>query len=133
MTTDRKREPSLVYAFEGASVALMARVSDIDAALITQASVASIAYSVIDKPVSGTPTVIVDAAALTVANVVFDTLQTPAAWTKDTTGYNFRYDAPPSEMPDGNSTYRFEFVFTMADATITVAAFEVKTTDLLNS
>lgn len=87
----------------------MARITGNDAANITQADVTSITRyvsDVEDRDASPTGT------ALTVANVVFDTLQTDARWTVDSTGYNFR-DTVPATSLSGPKTYAIEYLFDM--------------------
>jgi hypothetical protein len=75
-------------------VVLMARVVDQNAANIAVSSITSIAYRVrdIDGASSGNTT------TLTVADVVYDTLQTGNGWDTDTTGYNFRAVIPASQF-----------------------------------
>lgn len=104
--------------FEDAGSTVMDRVRGNNAALITQATITSIALKVLEstseadvfnaigEEVSGT------GGALTVASHVYDTLQTDANWTKDVTGYNFRYAAPAACFPTGNRWYSLWFLFT---------------------
>ena len=94
-------------AFEDSGHSIMARVTGNAATNIVQADITSIAYTVHDGK-TGEQTV---SSTLSKSTVVFDTLQTDARWTEDTTGYNFRYDIPASELPNGDRTYRFEIVF----------------------
>lgn len=49
--------------------------------------------------------------ALTVSAVIFDTLQTDARWTIDSTGYNFRHTPGASNFASGDRRYRIEYVF----------------------
>ena len=81
--------------FEGQSPNLMARVTGSDAVAITQAAIASIAYAVYDLADTSAA---VDSGTLTVADVVFDSLQTDARWTEDSTGYNFRWQLDGSQI-----------------------------------
>lgn len=76
-----------------------------------QADVTSIVRKVFDLA-SDTPTTAIATDTLTVANVVFDTLQTDARWTKDSTGYNFRDRIAGTNFPTGGHTYRVEYFFT---------------------
>lgn len=94
-------------AFEDSGHSVMARVTGNDAANITQSDITSISYTVHDLK-TGEQTV---TSTLTVATVVFDSLQTDARWTADSTGYNFRYDITASELPNGDREYKFEIVF----------------------
>lgn len=47
---------------------------------------------------------------LTIADVIFDTLQTDSRWTPDTTGFNFRYVLPATARPDGHK-YRVQLLY----------------------
>ena len=85
----------------------MARVTGNAATNIVQADITSISYTVHDTK-TGEETV---SSTLSKTTVVFDTLQTDARWTEDSKGYNFRYDIPGSELPNGDRTYDFEIVF----------------------
>ena len=98
-------------AFEDSGHSVMARVTGNDAANITQSDITSIAYTVHDLK-TGEQTV--TGGTLAKTTVVFDSLQTDARWTADSTGYNFRYDIPASELPNGDREYKFEIVFTPA-------------------
>ena len=95
-------------AWEDGAVVLMRRIQNASGTNITQASLTGITYSVWEE---GNATAIVTSTAVTVADVIFDTLQTPSIWTEDTTGYNFRHDVASTCMPTGNRWYRFEYSF----------------------
>ena len=82
-------------AFRNGSATLLARVVGSDGQPIVQADVTSAKYTVYllddqdadDRtPVTGHADV-----SLTVADVIFDSLQTDALWTVDEVGYNFRH------------------------------------------
>jgi len=105
-------EPLQFDVFEDGGFSIMARVVGQDAARITQASLTSISYSTFDRDSDTPDTAIIDATALTVANVVFDTLLTDDRWTVDGTGYNFRHDVAATAVPTGGHCYRFEYLFT---------------------
>lgn len=87
--------------FENSSGLLMARVDNWAAGYITQAIFGTAKYTIylLDKDYPDDPntrTVVEnhEDVALVIASVVFDTLQTTAmdaAWTKDSTGYNFKH------------------------------------------
>lgn len=91
---------------------LMARVYGADNTVIVQADVTSIAYSI--RSLHDLATV-VDSGSLTVSSVIFDTLQTDARWTEDSTGYNFRTTISAAQVPEPG-VYRVEIELTMADA-----------------
>lgn len=75
-------------------VVLMARVIGANGVKITQALLTSIAYMLTDLTArtSGSTR------ALTISSVVYDTYQTDAGWTEDSTGYNFRYTIPAADL-----------------------------------
>lgn len=87
---------------------IMARIYGNANTAISVASLSSISYSVYRNGSS------VDSGTLTVADVVFDTLQTDAAWTVDTTGYNFKWDLPDTICTEPGT---YELVITFNPAT----------------
>jgi hypothetical protein len=68
-------------------------------------------------------------------NIIFDDYQTDARWTKDTTGYNFRYQIPESVFVAGDSTYRCEFLFDLTDGSQPdlFVIFSVDTVEVLST
>jgi hypothetical protein len=82
-------------AFKNGSAVLLARVVDQTGACIVRADLRAIQYTVYllddQNPDSRTAIDGHTAAPLTIANVVFDTLQTDLIWTVDAIGYNFRH------------------------------------------
>ena len=112
---------TIATVWEGASLKVMARVYDINNTLITQASLSTIKYRVVTDGVE-----IIALTALTVANVVFDTLQTSdASWTKDTTGYNFKYTFPPATFPTGDVTSYVPIEFTDTASVVSILPIKV--------
>ena len=112
--------------WEGTSLKVMARLVGKTNAVtdILQANIASITYRVV---VDGT-TEVIASTALTVADVIFDTLQTSdAAWTKDSTGYNFMTIFPPTHFPTGATTiYIFVTITDTSAPTAIVGGFGVQ-------
>jgi hypothetical protein len=118
--------------YESSSGRIAARIQHLDGTNITQAVVSSVVLYVRDNAVPATP-IGDDPYTLTVADVIFDTLQTSddeASWTTDDTGYDFKYDSLAAQIPDGNKSYRFEFVFTMSDSSTLIFALDVPTINL---
>ncbi len=80
---------------KGGTVTCLARVVGEDAAAINQTTVSTVTYSVFllddDDPDSRTVVSGHDGASLTVSTVIFNSLQTDARWSVDSTGYNFRH------------------------------------------
>ena len=96
--------------FEDGSFAVLFRINAFDDNLpAQQADLTSIDFTVIE---SLSRSEVVASSALTVANVVFDTLQTDGRWTKDSTGYNFRHEAAPASVPTGGKKYEVIYTFT---------------------
>ena len=96
-------------AFEGHTVVLMARVVGADGSPLVAADLTSIKYEVWSIPIPteydlrdarskyvtvSVPEKVTSETTLTVADVIFDTLQTDPRWTKDSTGYNFAVEMP---------------------------------------
>jgi hypothetical protein len=82
-------------ALKNGPVTLLARVVGKDGANIVQADIASAKYSVylLDDQDADSRTAITGHTdvALTVNDLIFNTLQNDALWTVDETGYNFRH------------------------------------------
>lgn len=80
---------------KGATTTILARIVDNAAANVTQSAITSGTYSIflLDDDDVDVRTAIANHqdVSLTVASVIFDTLQTDARWTVDATGYNFRH------------------------------------------
>ena len=118
-----------VTVWEDSGFHLMARIVGDDAAVITQSDISSIAYSVHDKS-DGSETA---TGSLTVANVVYDTLQTDSRWTVDATGYNFRWAVPASIPATGGKTYQLEIAFTPASGEVFHVVADIVTKALYRS
>lgn len=74
--------------YEDTTFSLMGRI-DVAGANAVQADISAITMYAWNKADLATELI---ADSLTVASVVFDTLQTDGRWAEDNTGYNFRYD-----------------------------------------
>lgn len=101
--------------WEESDYTLMGRVLGADGTRITQASISSIAAYVFDYA-SGEQVGATLAPA--VSDSVFNTLQTDARWTEDSTGYNFRITVPGSYFATGNAKYRVETVLTPVSGSV---------------
>jgi hypothetical protein len=81
--------------FVKGTCALLARVVGFDGEPLKQADVSTITYTIYElddaDPTARTAVDGHTAVPLTIAEVIFDSLQTDAAWTVDATGYNFRH------------------------------------------
>lgn len=109
--------------WEDGGAALMARVVGNDAANVTQASLSAITQYAYDT--TNAPTTDVGVGTLTIANVIFDTLQTDDRWTVDSTGYNFRHDVPATVFATGGGVYRVEYKFEPASGDNFYVVFQV--------
>ena len=115
--------------FEDTAITLMARIVDANNDPITQAGISSISYAV--HKVDGTE--VVESTALTVSDVVFDTLQTDSIWDTDSTGYNFKHEPGAAAFPDGDTRYRVEYLFTPASGSPFRAVWNHTTVNILVS
>lgn len=104
------------HCFEDGGYTMMSRILGASASAIVQADISSISISVFDLDNSNSTAQA--ATALTVSSVVFNTLQTDARWTKDSTGYNFRYTIPASTFATGEHNYLAEVKFTPASGEV---------------
>ena len=93
--------------WEDTGATFLARILGDDGAAIVQADFGSISYAVFEEDA----TAAVVSGSLTVSDVVFDTYQTDARWTVDSTGYNFRHTVAASVFSTGNAAYRIEYKF----------------------
>jgi len=115
---------------ESCGVTYMARIVGDDGALVTQATFGggSIAYKVFDTDNGNAET---GSGTLTVADVVFNTVQTDDAWPYDD-GYNVRYVLPASCFPVGGHLYRVELIYTPGVGERFADAFDLYALDLLS-
>ena len=84
--------------FEDSSCSILARIVNGANELIEQADISTIhrdSWDISTTP----PTRKAGPTSLTVANVIFNTLQTGGAWVEDSEGYNFLDLIPASAMP----------------------------------
>ena len=103
-------------AIEEASTIVKAKLTDHGGTLLLQADFTSIHYEAWNMDASPVNQVKV-ATALTVANVVFDTLQTD--WSVDAIGYNFKATLPDDLYSDGGALkYKIIFNVVLADTTV---------------
>jgi len=96
--------------WEDSGVQLLARVNRADNTPLLQAEITSITGKVFLLD-STTPTTASSTPTVTVASVIFDTLQTDSRWDADSTGYNFKLQLGASAFATGNARYRIEFEF----------------------
>ena len=107
----------------------MARIQGDDAVNITQSTTSAITVAVF-KNANTTATY---TASLTVADVVYDSLQTDSRWSKDSTGYNFRYAVVASVFDTGDATYTIEFKFTPTTGSQYWVIYEIDTVEVFTS
>lgn len=118
-------------AFEDSGITCMARVYGTGAALVTQSSVTSLTWAATNLKTSA---VIVAPTALTVSTVIFDTLQTDAKWTADSTGYNFAHVIPASTFTTGGVRARVEYKVTpVSGEAFWIAWFDLSVLDAMSS
>ena len=72
---------------------------------------------------------VVASGSLSVATVVFNTLQTDGRWTEDATGYNFRHDIA-ADVFTTPGVYRIEYTGTLAGGgSVIFTPFEIRVVD----
>ena len=121
--------PTLATIYEDTGATCMARIVGADATAITQATTSAITLAVFKNAnTSATYT-----ASLTVADVVFNALQTDGRWTKDSSGYNFRFSAIASIFASGDATFRLEFKFTPTSGSQYFVIYEIDTVEVFTS
>ena len=121
--------PTRATIYEDTGVTCMSRILGDDGAAITQSGTSAITVAVFKN----TNTAATYTASLTVADVVFDSYQTDARWSKDSTGYNFRYAVVSGVFDDGDATYRIEFKFTPTSGSQYFVVFEIDTVEVFTS
>ena len=115
---------------EGTSPTILLRIWGHDGAGITQAGTSSIdwaCYEVDEDAEADETGTAIASGTLDVSSTVFDTYQTDARWTEDTTGYNFLFAAPATIAPTGNTLYQVQFTFTPTTGGVIKSAIRLKT------
>lgn len=78
---------------------------------VSAAGIAGIKLRVVDE---AAPTVLIVPEVTITPSDVLAALSTAWPWTKNTTGYNFRYEVLPAQIPTVGKNYIFQFQFTPA-------------------
>ena len=120
-----------IRILQGTAPFVLARIlAPDDGDRILQADLSAIVWSLFE--LDGELSVaIVDGATLTIADVIFDTLQTDSRWTKDSTGYNFKHQIPSANLATGGHTFRAEYKFTAGGESFRHAA-EIVIVDMIS-
>ncbi len=121
--------PTRATIYEDTGTNCMARIVGDDSVAITQSDLSSISLSIFKNDVSPAETT----ATPVISDSVFDTLQTDARWSKDSTGYNFKYLIPSTGFSDGDSTYRAEFKFVPSTGSPFFVVYLIDTVEVLTS
>lgn len=118
--------------FKNGSATLLARVVGADGAPLTRASIASARYTVslLDDrdPDAATPVLGHTAVTVSVASLIFDTLQNDDLWDVDTLGYNFKHVLNVLTHPAfaiAGRKYRIAFELTPPSGQIVLVRFRV--------
>lgn len=101
--------PITAVVWEKMGATLMARIVGNAGVDIVQADITAIVCKVFDidddeANAAASPTVVV-------ADAIFDNLQTDAIWTKDATGYNFKFPMDDTIFTNADHRYVVEFEF----------------------
>ena len=121
--------PTLATIYEDTGITCMARIQGGDASNITQATTSAITVAVFKNA----NTAATYTASLTVADVVFDALQTDSRWDYDSTGYNFRTELPALVFDTGDATYTVEYKFTPTSGSQYFVIYEIDTVEVYTS
>lgn len=108
----------IASVFVGSSVTLLDRITGVDAANITQASVGTITYTIRENGSE------VASESLTVSDVVFDSLSTGNGWTEDTTGWNFKWVVSGDNFAS-EGTYYIEIAITDTSERVSKVMWQV--------
>jgi hypothetical protein len=92
---------------ENSAVVLLARIAGADGSDVAQSDITSATLKVYDSKAG---TQVGSTVTLTVADVVFNTLQLDSRWPDETTGYNFAYELAGTFFPD-DKLYQVEIKF----------------------
>lgn len=120
-----------ITIWEDSGCSVLARIKNNTGDYITQASLTSISAKVYDSDGA-----LVATLTPSISSSVFDTLQTSSddsRWTKDSTGFNFRYTLAASNFASGDTTYRVEFIFTPTSGDVFYLICSVRTLSILSS
>jgi hypothetical protein len=121
-----------VHVPEGTHVTLLARAYTEDRTGLQQSEVDSITLRVYEQP-SNAPASEVYSTTLTIASVVFDTMQTDARWAGDSVGYNFRYTVDAEQLLGrGGVTTIYEVTIELASGGPIKQAWEVHAAPMLS-
>jgi hypothetical protein len=120
-------------AFKNGTAVLMARIVDSDGDNIQQTDVSAVKYSVYEldscRPDNLTVVDGHEDVTLTVADVVYDSLQTGGLWTVDSTGYNFRHEinvTSAEAFPKAGAQYQVRYQLTPTDGQRTIVRFQLR-------
>jgi len=118
--------------FKNGSAILLARVVGADGAAVTRDALAAIHYTVYllddQDPDQQTPLDGHIAVSLSVAEAIYDTLQTDAVWTRDAIGYNFKHILDVSAhqaFPTAGRSYRIVYELTPTSGQVILVRFRV--------
>lgn len=118
--------PIRATIWEDSAVTCMARYETEDATNLQQADMTSIAWKLFDSA-DLSAVVTNGSGTLTVADVVFDTLQTDDRWSVDSTGYNFKTSISQTLLNTGGKVYQFWLLFTPSSGAPWYDQFEITT------
>lgn len=114
---------------EDQAAVFLARLHDHDGNRVTQASLASITWGAFNS-ITGTS---LGSGSLTIADVIYDALQTAAIWTADAVGFNFKARLPASAFATGDAIARVDFKFTDNNGDVFFVLYECEVVAVLGS
>lgn len=113
---------------ENSGAVLMARIVNDLGVAVVQADISSLTCKVYNNE-TGT---LITSPTLSVGSTIYNTLQTPAAWTADSTGFNFAASLAGSCWPEGGVVYRVEVKVTPASGNPYYLVWDLQALDILS-
>lgn len=120
-------------AFKNGSAVLMARIVDAAGANVQQAGISGIAYSIFELDPCRPDQLVAVAGhsnvSLTVANVIFNALETGGLWTVDDVGFNFRHEidvGTSAAFPKAGVQYQVRYELTPTSGQKTIVRFQLR-------
>lgn len=112
---------------EGQDVCLSGRITNtLRTAYLYRGDITAITYAIYDTS-SSTPDTPIHAEDLIVSQVMQTALVDDASWTRDATGYAYRFTVPGHHLAQGGRTYRVEVFFKSADHGPVPEVWEIET------
>ena len=132
LTSPRVEAIEMDDIYQGQDLFTRARLVNEDGTLPVQADFGTVALNLYRISETGTQDTAIFTEAPAIATVLFDTLQTDAAWTLDDTGYNFNTTIAGANIDElGGGRFKYECILTPTSGSTHVVAREFTVKDIL--